>query len=158
MNNELYNALKQLVEEGYADGASEEALHKGVVALDKAQLETSKGEALEGMIWQFAHRGTKNGKPIIWTGGLSALEDAFEVLGWDDPHYLPIEEGYCCEVKGCVEQDTIGTFWDGLYLRVCSTHGAAAFHGDARPPIRQWALDREATRDKVSGRLSVRKE
>ena len=35
-------------------------------------------EALEGMVWQFGYRGVKSGRPIIWTGGLSALEEAFE--------------------------------------------------------------------------------
>ncbi len=161
MNDELYTALKQLVAEGYADGVSEEALQKGAEALDKApQLPSWEDtiKALATMVWQFGHRGTKNEKPIMWTGGLSALEEAFEVLGWDDPHYLPIQEGYCCEVEGCVEQDTIGTFWDGLYLRLCSSHGSAAFQGHPMPPIRQWALDREVNRDKVTERLPVRKE
>ena len=46
-------------------------------------------DALEEMVWQFGHRGVKNNQPIIWTGGLSALESAFEALGWEDPHYLP---------------------------------------------------------------------
>ena len=68
-----------------------------------------------------------------------------------------VEEGYCCEVEGCVERDTMGTDWDGLYLRLCNIHGDAAFHQQCRPPIRQWALDREATRDKATGRLPRRK-
>ena len=49
-------------------------------------------EVIEYMVFQFGYRGVKNGKPVIHTGGLSALELAFEVLDWEDPHYLP-EEG-----------------------------------------------------------------
>jgi hypothetical protein len=45
-------------------------------------------DALKDMVWQFAYRGVKSGKENIHTGGLSALELAFDVLGWVDP--LPI--------------------------------------------------------------------
>lgn len=43
-------------------------------------------DALIGMVQQFAFRTDKG---ALWTGGLSALEEAFEVLDWEDPH----EEG-----------------------------------------------------------------
>ena len=112
-------------------------------------------EALEEMVWQFGYRGTKKGQPIIWTGGLSALEGAFEALGWDDPHFLPIAEGYCCEVEGCVEQDTNGSIWGDLYLRLCSKHGKDCWDGKPRPQIRQWAIDREAKRNLVTGILEL---
>ena len=110
-------------------------------------------EALEEMVWQFGYRGTKNNQPIIWTGGLSALESAFEALGWDDPHYLPDAEGYCCEIEGCVEPDTSGTRWGGLYLRLCREHSKDSFDGKPCPKVKQWAIDREAKRDKVTGYL-----
>lgn len=58
-------------------------------------------DALEDMAFQFGYRGVKNGRPNIHTGGLSALESAFEALGWDDPHYL-LEEG-------CHDQDSMAT-------------------------------------------------
>ncbi len=48
-----------------------------------------KRGALVSMVSQFGYRGTKDGKVIISTGGLSALEEAFEALCWDDPHYMP---------------------------------------------------------------------
>ena len=67
-------------------------------------------EVLEDIVFQFGYRGVKNKKPVIHTAGLSALEEAFEVLGWDDPHYLP-EQGYTCEVVGCMEEDTYGMHW-----------------------------------------------
>ena len=50
-------------------------------------------DALESMVYQFAYRGTRDGKPIIFTGGLSALSDAFKTLGWDDPYYLNEKKG-----------------------------------------------------------------
>ena len=109
-------------------------------------------EALESMVWQFGYRGVKNGKPNIHTGGLSALEEAFEALGWDDPHYLP-EEGCTCEVVGCMQADTCGTHWGDLYLRLCGQHCSYANDNKPRPPIKQWALDREAKRDSITGVL-----
>lgn len=118
-------------------------------------MENRYKEALEGMVWQFGYRGVKNKKPVIHTAGLSALEHAFEVLGWDDPHYLPDAEGYCCEVEGCVEPDTCGTPWGNskLYLRLCSNHCQDALNGLPMPKIKQWALDREARRDRDTGIL-----
>ena len=42
-------------------------------------------EALFDMVNQFAYHGTKDGVKVIHTGGMSALEDAFDVLGLPDP-------------------------------------------------------------------------
>ncbi len=111
-------------------------------------------EALEDMVWQFGYRGVRDNKPIIYTGGLSALEGAFGALGWDDPRYLP-EEGFTCEVVGCMEDDTAGTHWGDskLYLRLCSEHYRQSYRGISMPDVKQWALDREAKRDPVTGRL-----
>ena len=47
---------------------------------------------LEGMVWQFGHVIEENGERWIGTMGLSDLEWAFEVLGWDDPHPFPADE------------------------------------------------------------------
>lgn len=116
-------------------------------------------EALEDMVFQFGYRGVKNGKPVIHTAGLSALESAFEALGWDDPHYLP-EQGYTCEIEGCVEPDVMGTPWKNEgeanppYLRLCSEHGNQQFKGEPRPQVKQYALDREAKRDPITRILS----
>jgi len=102
-------------------------------------------EALEGMVWQFGYRGVKSGRPIIWTGGLSALEEAFEALDWDDPHYLP-EEDFTCEVEGCMEEITSGLRWGGLYLSLCHEHSSDCFKGKERPPVKAYAIKREARR------------
>jgi len=56
-------------------------------------------EALVDMVYQFAYRGMQDNKRIFMTGGLSALEGAFYVLGWDDPHFVGDEHG--CEIAGC---------------------------------------------------------
>lgn len=77
-------------------------------------------DALESMVCQFAYHGTKDGAPTYITGGLSALEHAFEVLGWDDPHPCPEHK---CQREGCAEMATCGrpTAGDG-YGRVCGDH------------------------------------
>lgn len=38
---------------------------------------------IEGLVWQFAY---SNPDGSIHHGGLSALEDAFEALGWESPY------------------------------------------------------------------------
>lgn len=45
-------------------------------------------DALRDMCYQFAYDGNKDGKSMISAGGLSPLENAFEALGWDDPHFV----------------------------------------------------------------------
>jgi len=42
-------------------------------------------EALIDMVSQFAYRGTYEGRENLHTGGLSALESAFDALGLSDP-------------------------------------------------------------------------
>ena len=110
-------------------------------------------DALEGMVWQFGYRGVRDNKPTIWAGGLSALESAFEALGWENPHYLPDAEGYCCEIEGCVEPDTSGLTWDGLYLRLCRKHAYEYSKGKPCPQVKRWAIDREARRDPITRTL-----
>lgn len=111
-------------------------------------------EIIKQLIFQFGYRGVKKNKPVIHTAGLSALEEAFEVLGWEDPHYLP-EQGFTCEVKGCMNEDTVGMHWGNskLYLRLCSEHHMQAFRNKPIPEIKQYALDREAKRDPITGIL-----
>jgi hypothetical protein len=84
-------------------------------------------EALEGMVRQFAHwsAGPTGG---YWTGGLSALEDAFEVLGWESPHPAP---EMTCDEPGCWEFASCGwptrpggTGQNGGYRRTCGDHMA----------------------------------
>lgn len=68
----------------------------------------SDREALESMVWQFGYRSVVEGRRCISCGGLGALEDAFDALGWSDPHYT--DEGGC-EVAGCAQwADCVGAY------------------------------------------------
>ena len=87
-NNSLYNQLHQssqdnlfsdltaLISEDYVEKAKYD---EAVRQRDELR------EALIDMVWQFAYEGTKNGKGVMYTGGLSALEGAFSALGLSDP-------------------------------------------------------------------------
>jgi len=76
-------------------------------------------EALAGMCYQFAYRGkTKEGRLTIWTGGLSALELAFQELGWEDPHPYPEGE---CQNEGCYNEATCGKPTPEGYKFLCGS-------------------------------------
>lgn len=74
-------------------------------------------EALEDMVCQFAYWSHKVGG--LGTGGLSALEHAFSVLGWEDPHPMP---GMRCDEPGCMDQISCGTPIPGGYRQTCGKH------------------------------------
>jgi hypothetical protein len=57
------------------------------VIADREQVQELR-DALEDMVDQFAYRWEQDGKTTFTTGGLSALENAFMVLGLDDPHTI----------------------------------------------------------------------
>jgi hypothetical protein len=76
-------------------------------------------DALEDMLYQFAYKGVHNKTAVLSTGGLSALEDAFEVMGWDDPHPVPEIE---CDEPGCHEHRTCGWPSGRGYRRTCGKH------------------------------------
>jgi hypothetical protein len=111
-------------------------------------------DALEDMVYQFGYRGIIKGKPTIHSGGLSALEIAFEALGWNDPYILP-EENNTCEVEGCMCEISSGQNWGDMYLRLCREHSRDCFKNETRPPIKEYAKKREAMRDKKTGRLNA---
>ena len=78
-------------------------------------------DALDSMVRQFAPRGVKDGVPVLFTGGLSALEESFRALGWSDPYPVPEDK---CNVEGCPEHATCGkpAKNGGKYLRICGDH------------------------------------
>lgn len=76
-------------------------------------------DALEDMVWQFGHRSVNAKGKFICSGGLSTLEYAFGILGWEDIHY--VEEGGC-QYEGCLDWDTCGIPVKGGYKRVCGKH------------------------------------
>ena len=91
-------------------------------------------DALEGMVYQFAY--WSDGIGGISCGGLSALEDAFVVLGWEDPMPVP---SMCCDEPGCMKQGTMGTPVVGGYRRTCWDHrptGPEVERCDFRSPSR----------------------
>jgi hypothetical protein len=58
-----------------------------IAMIDTAQFAAYR-ELLEDAAHQWGIAVTRDGKPGLWSGGLSTLEDIFAALGWDDPHML----------------------------------------------------------------------
>ncbi len=79
--------------------------------------------ALEDMVYQFGYDTVVDGYPALTTGGLSALEEAFEVLGWTDPYVVP--NPIWCDapvVPRCPNRTTSGTPTPNGYKRYCREH------------------------------------
>ena len=78
-------------------------------------------DALEDMVRQYAYWSDRFGG--YTDGGLSALEYAFQALGWSDPHPAPEAR---CDEPGCMKQWTCGTprtrGKPGGYRRTCGDH------------------------------------
>jgi len=79
--------------------------------------EKALAEALEDMVYQFAYWAPGVGG--FTTGGLSALEGAFELLGWTDPHVAPEVQ---CDEPGCLQRATCGSPTENGYRRTCGEH------------------------------------
>jgi len=114
-------------------------------------------EALEEMVWQFAYRDVKDGISVLRTGGLSALEFGFAALGWPDPYVWTYDgDGIICDVKDCAGWVCVqGGVWEPGYWMICSSHHDAWLKKQPKPEMKQRAIDREAKRDPVTGRLSL---
>ena len=89
--------------------------------------EEIKGFA-EDVAYQFGYYFPIKDMLYISTGGLSTLERAFDILGWNDPHPVPECE---CEVPGCHEHATCGTPTKDGYKRVCGKHFAELYRDEA---------------------------
>jgi hypothetical protein len=85
------------------------------------------------MCRQFAYWSDRDGG--YWTGGLSALEEAFEVLGWDDP--MPAPQARCDE-PGCMEQSSCGTPTMTGYRRTCGPHMPSGLSMRQRRALFEW--------------------
>lgn len=79
-------------------------------------------EFAEDVIRQFGYHGSVNGRPAYTAGGLSTLEEAFGIVGWDDPRPAPECE---CEEDGCHEWASSGRPTPDGYKWLCSRHFAA---------------------------------
>jgi hypothetical protein len=90
--------------------------------------------ALLGMVEQFAYYGQGG---YLHTGGLSALEEAFAVLGWPNPYPAPDRR---CDEPGCPDEGTSVTPSSTGYRRVCFAHYRAillAWTGSERDEPRE---------------------
>ena len=76
-------------------------------------------EFAEDVVYQFGYYCQNGGRLHITHGGLSTLEWAFDILGWENPHPVPEFE---CEVEGCHEHATCGTPTADGYKRMCGVH------------------------------------
>lgn len=104
-----------------------ESLYSPVIEqLVTTQVDTYR-DALIDMVHQFAYESTKDDHACIFTGGLSVLEHAFGVLGYDDPYMTPARE---CDVDDCHQHAHCGTPTDDGYKRLCTKHYIA--HEKAR--------------------------
>ena len=76
-------------------------------------------DALEDMVNQFAY--SLDNPPRITTGGLSALEHAFDALGYPDPKEMPDRK---CQYPyfNCQNTATCGTPTPDGYKMVCGIH------------------------------------
>ena len=94
--------------------------------------EEIKGFA-EDVAYQFGYYFPIKDILYISTGGLSTLEWAFRILGWNDPHPVPECE---CEVPGCHEHATCGTPTKDGYKRLCGKHFAELARDEAEAALK----------------------
>ena len=87
-------------------------------AVDAVELADMR-EFTEDVVYQFGYYCQDGGRLHITHGGLSTLEWAFDILGWENPHPVPECE---CEIEGCHEHATCGTNTADGYKRVCGKH------------------------------------
>ena len=95
--------------------------------------EEIKGFA-EDVAYQFGYYFPIKDMLYISTGGLSTLERAFDILGWNDPHPVPECE---CEFPGCHKHATCGTPTKDGYKRVCGKHFAELTREEAEAALAQ---------------------
>lgn len=111
--------LKENAVNHHAEAAkflSERAARKGQIRIFQAENKRLK-EELESMLYQFA--GWNDTKGGFTTDGLSALESAFDTLGWNDPHIHKFSQ---CDEPGCKKRGTCGWGPKGKRRHTCSTH------------------------------------
>ena len=98
-------------------------------------------EFAEDVAYQFGYYFPIKDILYISTGGLSTLEWAFRILGWNDPHPVPECE---CEFPGCHEHATCGTPTKDGYKRVCGKHFAELTREEAEAALAQKGGESDA--------------
>ncbi len=91
---------------------------KEAPTVDAVEVDDMKAFAKD-VVYQFGYYCQSNGRLCITHGGLSTLEWAFDILGWENPHPVPECE---CEVDGCHEHATCGAPTKDGYKRMCGKH------------------------------------
>lgn len=76
-------------------------------------------EFAKGVAYQFGYYCNTGGRLCLSHGGLSTLEWAFDILGWENLHPVPECE---CEIDGCHEHATCGAKTKDGYKRMCGNH------------------------------------
>ena len=110
-------------------------LKKRLSAYEDTGLEPEEiKEFAEDIAYQFGYYFPIKDILYISTGGLSTLERAFRILGWNDPHPVPECE---CEVPGCHKHATCGTPTKDGYKRVCGKHFAELYRDEAETAMEQ---------------------
>ena len=117
----IATALKMIHDVDFTPGVYEHSIYgKAALLLEKDAVEVADmREFAEDVACQFGYYCQNNGRLHITHGGLSTLEWAFDILGWENPHPVPEFE---CEVTGCHEHATCGTQTADGYKRMCGTH------------------------------------
>ena len=87
----------------------------------------------EDVAYQFGYYFPIKDILYLSTGGLSTLEWAFRILGWNDPHPVPECE---CEFPGCHKHATCGTPTKDGYKRVCGKHFAELTREEAEAALK----------------------
>jgi len=123
---EMDTRIVQLVDEGAAQRIRELEAEltdtKTMLASSDMEREShmDRLEILENVIESLCHQFAYEGPGTsITTGGLSVLEEAFQALGWEDPHPVPER---CCDEPGCSAIADCGWPSDAGYRRTCGHH------------------------------------
>ncbi len=117
--NDLWTDVMMLPHNGDMISSEEvEQAIKDAPTVDAVEVADMR-EFAEDVAHQFGYYCQNGGRLHITHGGLSTLEWAFDILGWENPH--PVTE--CeCEVEGCHEHATCGTPTADGYKRMCGKH------------------------------------
>ena len=90
----------------------------GAPTVDAAHADDMR-EFAQDVAYQFGYYCQNGGRLHLTHGGLSTLEWAFDILGWENPHPVPECE---CEIDGCHEHATCGASTKDGYKRMCGMH------------------------------------
>lgn len=113
--NALIDEIRKHRKPGYGYATLEIGLAPTVDAVEAADVR----EFARDVVYQFGYYCQNRGRLHITHGGLSTLEQAFNILGWENPHPVPECE---CEIDGCHEHATCGASTNDGYKRMCGRH------------------------------------